>query len=506
MKAPLAILVSVLFMTSDINGAAYVAAARDLADRRFVDNDESASRAVVPAETVGWSDVVRRVLPAVVNISVERLVKTGTTLERRRFLGSGFFIDSSGQILTNRHVVDGAFQIIATTSNRRQYEAHLIAAGKMIDLAVLKVDTDHPEQFLRFASPDSVKVGDPVIVIGNPLGLGTSVSSGIVSALGRNLMDTPLDDFVQTDAAINHGNSGGPVVDRSGNVVGVASEFVSAGASEASSGLGFAIASGVASHAVQVLLDPQKTTVGWIGAHLQDLGPDLARAFNVEGQQGLLITQIEPDSPAQKAGLRTGDIILSYGGVVPPDSRDLMFHIALSPIGSKQVLKLMRDGKVSTVTATVARWPNLQMPISAVLSNPELAAQARSSDLGLVMSPITAVVQRMYGITGNTGIVVVAVDAASEAHTKGVEPGDVVERVGTSEVGTVDQVRDLVRQQQVHRNYVALLLSNKRGTRWISLYAGKTPDGSSQPEVTGSAPAATQSEPASTPEGEPKTP
>lgn len=505
MKAPRAILISVLFLTGDIIGA-YAAAPRDSSDRTMVSSDEPASRTVFPAETIGWSDVVRRVLPAVVNISVERLVKTGSTVERRRFLGSGFFIDPSGQILTNRHVVDGAFQITATTNDRRQYEAHLLAAGKMIDLAVLKVDSGRPEQFLRFASPNSVKVGDPVIVIGNPLGLGTSVSGGIVSALGRNLMDTPLDDFVQTDAAINHGNSGGPMVDRSGDVAGIASEFVSPGAGEASSGLGFAIASGVASHAVQVLLDPQKTTVGWIGAHLQDLGPDLARAFNMAGQRGLLITQIEPDSPAQKAGLSTGDIILSYGETVPPDSRDLMFHIALSPIGSRQELKVMRDGKVSTFTATVAQWPNLRMPISAVLSDSGLAAQARSSDLGLVLSPITTVVRRMYGITANTGIVVVAVDAASEAHTKGIKPGDVVERVGANEVGTVDQVRRLVRQQQLHGNYVALLTTNKRETRWISLYAGETANGSSEPEATNSAPAAKEPEPASTPESERKAP
>lgn len=502
MKAPLAVFLPVLFVASGIGDAARVAA-RDVLDN----TSAAASRAEPPAATVAWSDVVGRVLPAIVNISVERLVKTGSTVERRRFLGSGFFIDSSGRILTNRHVVDGAFRITATTNDQRQYEAQLIAAGKMIDLAVLKVDTGHPEKFLRFASPDNnARVGDPVIVIGNPLGLGTSASSGIVSALGRNLMDTPLDDFVQTDAAINHGNSGGPMVDRYGDVVGIASEFVAAGSSEGSNGLGFAIASGVASHAVQVLLNPHDTTVGWIGTHLQDLSPDLARAFHITGQQGLLITQIEPDSPAQKAGLRTGDIILGYGGAELPDSRDLMFQIALSPIGSKRDLKIWRDGKISEVTTTVAQWPNLQMPVSAVLASPETTAETRSSDLGLVLSPITAVVRRLFDITDNAGIVVVAVDGASEAHTEGIKPGDIIERVGTRQVSTVDQVRELARQQLRQGNYVALLVSNKRGTRWVSLYAGKTAENGDEPAVTGPGPAPKEAEPAETHEGNPKAP
>ena len=204
-----------------------------------------------------WSEVIQKVLPAVVNISVETLTTKDGTEQRQREVGTGFLVDSSGTIVTNKHVIAGAFRIRVTLADHSQWDAKLLAAARTVDLAVLKIDTGHPTPFLKFADSDNAKVGDPVIVIGNPLGLGTSASAGIVSALHRDLMNTPFDNYIQTDAAINHGYSGGPVLYWNGDVLGVATILVTNSDGEGSNGLGFALAGSDTEHAVQHLLHPE---------------------------------------------------------------------------------------------------------------------------------------------------------------------------------------------------------------------------------------------------------
>ncbi len=324
------------------------------------------------AGSVDWSSVVRADLPAIVNISVETLSKDPKdgTVHRERDLGTGFFISSDGLILTNRHVISGAFRITVTTSDRLQWNAELVAAGKIIDLAVLKIDTGKPTAFLEPADSDAIHVGDPLLVIGNPLGLGTSASAGIVSARNRNLRNTPFDDYIQTDAAINHGNSGGPVLDQNGAVAGIATILVTQAADQGSSGLGFAIPSKDAYQAVRHLLDPTSLPVGWIGVHLQDVTPDLAWSFGIPEPRGQLITQIDSGSPAEMAGLRSGDIILSYRGISSPDSSALMWDIILSPVGQPAAMTIRRQGQVISSSVMVADWPDLHEAVSALISSP----------------------------------------------------------------------------------------------------------------------------------------
>ena len=435
----------------------------------------SPNHARAAATSIDWSSVVRATLPAVVNLSVETLVKdpkTGDVI-RHRVMGSGFLIDPSGMILTNRHVIEGAFRITVTTNDRQKWQAVPVAAARLIDLAVVKIATGRTMPYLHFAPNDPVDVGDPVLVIGNPAGLGTSVSAGIISGLNRNLMNSPFDDYIQTDAAINHGNSGGPVIGRDGQVVGIATILITAQADEGSNGLGFAIPGSDASYAVRHLLDPEAAPVGWIGVHVQDVSPNLARSFDLNQAEGFLITEVDPASPAQTAGLRTGDVVLRFGSQTPTDSRALMRDIVLTPIGTAVSLAVERGGTVRTVPVTVKPWPDLHESPAELASPPQLVAAARPPDLGLICAPLTAAARRLYKITVPAGVVVAAVDPASEAYADGIIPGDVIEQVENTPVSTADEVQHAVQTAARTDGFVAFLVQSKKATRWVALYAGR---------------------------------
>lgn len=428
------------------------------------------------ATPMDWSEVIERVLPAVVNISVQTLTTKDGTEQRQREVGTGFLIDSSGTIVTNKHVIAGAFRITVSLADHSQWEAKLLAAARSVDLAVLKIDTGHPLPFLKFADSDTAKVGDPLIVIGNPLGLGTSVSSGIVSALNRDLMNTPFDNYIQTDAAINHGNSGGPVLDRNGNVLGVATILVTNSEGEGSNGLGFALAGSDTEHAIQHLLHPDSGTIGWIGAHLQDLTPPLEQAFHTGQLAGVLVTQVEDDSPADNAGLQTGDVMVLFGHYVPTSSHELMRQIFLTPAGQDVPIKVWRDGKILDLDVIVADWPKLEEPEGAVMSTVESAALAQAPDFGLILAPLTEASRRYYKISADHGVVVAAVDPASEAFASGIAPGFVILEVEGKPVSNPGEVSRAVEEARAKEQFVDLLVSGKDTTRWVALYSGHAPE------------------------------
>jgi serine protease Do len=433
-----------------------------------------ATPALAGASPTDWSSIVAKVLPSVVNISVGTLVTKDGVQQRQRQVGTGFLIDPSGTIVTNKHVIAGAFRITVTLSDQSQWNAKLLAATQLLDLAVLKIDVGHPLPFLKFADSDRARIADPVAVIGNPLGLGTSVSSGIISALHRDLSNTPIDDYIQTDAAINHGNSGGPVLDRDGHVIGVATILVTAAAGEGSSGLGFAIASREAEYAVQHLLHPDIGSVGWIGVHLQDVTPPLQRAFHLQYPGGSLITQIDDDSPAYNFGLQVGDVIVRYGNNTPENSRSLIQDIAVTPADQTVPVTVGREGKVLTVDVTVTYWPDLAAPLSSVLTSMQEAAAASPPDFGLVLSPMTGAARRLYRLTADHGVVIAAVDPTSDAYTAGISSGDVIERVNNTEIDSPEQVLRAMKKAQTNDLFVALLIASKDSERWVSLYSGHT--------------------------------
>ncbi len=259
----------------------------------------------IPARAAGvplqdWSAIAARTIPATVNIFAAQLGKAEqpSGIRKRVVLaGSGFIIDSSGIIVTNKHVVAEAFRIRVRLQDGTELPARVVAASPFVDIALLKVDAGHPLPTLALADSDRVRVGQPVLAIGNPLGVGTSLSAGIVSGINRDLLNTPFDDYIQTDAAINHGNSGGPLIDAEGKVVGLDTILLTNKPDEGSNGLGFAISSDVVAAALRHLLHPDRDPIGWIGVGLQTMTPRLTRALGVPGPGGFIVTAVAPDSP-----------------------------------------------------------------------------------------------------------------------------------------------------------------------------------------------------------------
>ena len=242
--------------------------------------------------------------------------------------------------------------------------------------------------YLTLADSDTVQVGDPVLAVGNPLGIGTSVSSGIISALNRNLRNSPFDDYVQTDAAINHGNSGGPLLNTAGRVIGVNTILLTNQKNEGSNGLGFAISSVVVNYVVQHLENPAQAPVGWIGTHVQDVTSDLARAFGMPQHAGCVITKLDANSPARQAGLHSGEVILAYNDNPVRNARELMREVAITPIGRVAPLQIWMHGAERTVRVTIHAWPNLMEPRGAMLARQNVERPIQSPNLGMLLAPL----------------------------------------------------------------------------------------------------------------------
>jgi serine protease Do len=418
--------------------------------------------------------IVQRVTPAVVSIAewkVHPPTQPNGEPRRVRVYASGFVIDPTGIIVTNRHVVDDAISIHVIFSNGDRVPARLVGAAVMTDLAVLKVDLDHPLPALKWANSDNLRVGDPVLTIGNPLGIGTSVSAGIVSALNRNLHDSPFDSYIQTDAAINYGNSGGPMIDSNGDAVGVNTAFYDPDANGGSIGIGFAIPSNFASFVVGVLLDPAHPKPGWIGVTFQDMSDRLADALSVPGMNGAIISVVNPSSPAEQAGLRQGDVLESVDGVQQADSRAFLRSIVRLPVGTKVRLTGWREGKPLDVTATVGPWPDYR-PAQGILRAE--AAQnmiEKAPDPGIRLAAITAEARKQYGLDPTqAGVLVSSVEPDSEAQGFGTMPGDVIVNVQGQPVATPDDVHQAIETaHKERRRYLAILLRTNTGLRWIPL-------------------------------------
>jgi serine protease Do len=423
--------------------------------------------------------ISREVMPAVVLISTWKLLpvaKAGEPRRRAMFYGSGFIIDPSGIIVTNKHVIDGAAGLTVIFSNGDRSRASVLKAGAMLDLAVLKVDVGHPLASLKWANSDALQVGDPVLAIGNALDFGTSVSAGIVSGLNRNLFDSPFDSYIQTDAAINHGNSGGPLVDRNGDVVGIDTALDNPNPNGGFIGIGFAIPSNTANFAVHFLLDPSQPKPGWLGFNLQDMTEALAQAFRLPPEtRGAIISAVTSSGPASSASLRPGDVLTKLDGIKLTDSRAFMWAIAKTPVGKLTHLTVWRDRKEQDVTATIAEWPNY-MPGGGVVS--EKMAQVmmdKEPDPGVKLGAINNEARRQYGLdpTLTVGALVTSVEPDSEAHDLGIVPGDVITATQAEPVGTPNDVQRAISAARAqHLPYLAVLVRSKNSVRWLSLSIG----------------------------------
>jgi len=437
------------------------------------------------------ADTIRDLLPTVVNITSFVTDASATAAmnaasvpanqdaaHAKTVQGSGFVIDRSGVILTNNHVIAGAYDVQVMFSDGERVPGRILATSPRIDLALVKVETRRPLVAVRWADSDKVRVADPVFAIGNPLGVGLSVSSGIVSALNRNLMDTPYDDFIQTDAAINHGNSGGPLFNRNGEVIGVDTAIVSPTAG--SSGLGFAIPATDAQFCAAQLLRNGAVRPAYLGMKIEPVTQDIGAALGMKQPMGSIVSDLHADGPAAAAGLRVGDVILRYDNHTLSDERALMRAIAKSTIGQAVPVTVLRAGQSLIVRATPAAWPGTVTTAGAAAGPPPLPAELVPANLGLRLDTVTAELRVQYGLRmQQAGVLISGVAAGTDAFERNLGPGDVILRVQDTEVDSPQAVQAAVDAARArHQVFIlALVLSKAQqtlgpqipGPHWIAL-------------------------------------
>jgi serine protease Do len=444
------------------------------------------------------AQLVRGLLPTVVNITARAEIgetpapvlasanasgsgkasSSNAFVQVKTSAGSGFVIDPSGEIATNWHVVDGAFEIFVTFADGTRAKAEVVNASPLVDLALLKVSIGHKLAAARWADSSKVQVGDPVLAIGNPLGVGMSVSGGLVSALNRNIMDTPYDDFIQTDAAINHGNSGGPLFDMQGEVIGVNSAIISPTSGNA--GLGFAMPADDARFIFDRLAKKVSTRPGFLGAKLQPVSPEMALALGMDDPDGSIIAAVTDDGPAAKAGLRAGDVLLRFGADKPTDERALLRAVARTVPGTTVPIGIRRAGQDMVIPVKVEEWPTMWWED---IKGGEPAAPPHwniPADLGLMVAPLNDGMRASYQVRPEaSGVVVTGVLPGTDAAQRGIGLGDVIEQVNDAAMqSSADLQREIDHARADKRDYAMFLVMRKNqpvtaaqlpGPKWIAL-------------------------------------
>jgi serine protease Do len=444
----------------------------------------AAPAAVRPAPS-SFADLSQQLLPTVVNISTSQTLKPtqkpalpdvppGSPLEDlfKNFLGprsnlprhvtslgSGFIIDPSGLIVTNNHVIEDADQISVTLNDGTSLPARLIGRDEKTDLALLKVTSRKPLPAARFGDSDKARIGDWVIAIGNPFGLGSTVTAGIVSARNRNIDAGPYDEFIQTDAPINRGNSGGPLFDMTGSVVGVNSAIYSP--TGGSVGIGFSIPSNMVRDVIAQLRASGVVRRGYVGVNIQPVTDDIAEGMGLPSATGALISNVTPNGPAAKAGIKTGDIILGFDGKKVPDARMLSRIAAGTQIGKTVNVDVLRNRQRLTLRLTVQRLnETAPKPVKAPPPKPK----SKMSQLGLSLSPLNSDARAEYRVPGGIqGVLVTDVAPDSPADEKNVRAGDVIVTVANEPVRTPDDVRRRVEADLKAGRKVEILLVNRGG-------------------------------------------
>ncbi|HEX3673931.1 MAG TPA: DegQ family serine endoprotease [Rhizomicrobium sp.] len=436
-----------------------------------------------------FADLANQLLPVVVNISTTQTVQASVAAQtqlpdlppdsplRQLFkdymdknknaphhitsLGSGFVIDPSGIVVTNNHVVEDADEITVTLNDGTALVAKLLGRDEKTDLALLKVSPKKPLPAAHFGNSDKARVGDWVMAIGNPFGLGSTVTAGIVSARNRDIAAGPYDDFIQTDAPINRGNSGGPLFDMSGSVIGVNSAIFSP--SGGSVGIGFAIPSNMAREVIGQLEKFGVTKRGWLGVRVQNLTPDLAEGMGIGGSSGALVADVTSGGPADKAGIKNGDVIVTFDGKPVPDSRALPREVAETPAGKAVTVDIMRGGKKQTLHALVAK---MQDDDNGKPTPPPPSAKPspKSSRLGLSLSGLDDAARAKYKLPKDAnGVIVTDIDPDGPSADKNFRPGDIIIQVQSQTVHSPEEVNKLVDENTKAGKKVVLLLVSRGG-------------------------------------------
>jgi serine protease Do len=430
----------------------------------------------MPLNTGTFAVVAEAVKPAVININTVS-TRTGpgrTPFEEffgeeffRRFfgeaperipqrsLGSGVIVDPSGIALTNAHVVEKATDIEVVTVEGAKHRAKVIGMDRKTDLAVLRLDDGNNSfKYARLGDSERIQVGDWVIAVGSPFGLQATVTAGIISAKARQIGQGPFDDFLQTDAAINPGNSGGPLVNMQGEVIGINTAIVAGG-----SGIGFAIPINMAKKIYTELVAKGKVSRGWLGVSIQPLTPELAKSFGVRDTKGVLISDVVPDSPASKSGLRSGDVLLEFNGKKVDAPADLQRAVGLSSPNQDAKVKVLRDQAERTIEIKIGEAPDER----AEARTPN-GSRGRTT-LGLDVRPVTPEIARQLNLPSPEGVVVARVEDGSPASEAGVQRGDVIREINRQRVRTMTDFERLTKDTKEGDRLTVLL---QRGQ--MSLY------------------------------------
>ena len=438
-------------------------------------------------DEVSLPDLIERLIPIVVNIDTTVVnsqrglpdLPEGSPLEdlfrqfgeegprRSTSGGSGFIIDPSGFVVTNNHVIENADEIEVVMSDATRATATVVGVDLRTDLALLKINVDHPLPSAQWGDSMAVRVGEQVVAIGNPFGLGGSVTTGIISALQRNINNEALQSFIQTDAAINPGNSGGPLFDMDGRVIGVNTAIFSRGGG--SIGLGFSIPSETAERVISQLRDFGRARRGWLGVRIQDVTQETADDLGLDRPRGALIAGVEPESPAEDAEIAAGDVILSFDGREIAVRPDLQRFVAATEIGRPVAVEVWRNSVVVTLSVTVGEFPEAELQQTSIGPDglPEITGGSGIRELGLSLSPISEALRRQFGIpTDINGLVITNVAPGGGADTKNLARGDVILEVNQEPVETPDDVREaLDRTIASGRGTVLMMVQQSDGER-----------------------------------------
>ena len=378
-------------------------------------------------------------------------------------VGSGFILDSEGYVVTNNHVVEGAEEIKVVLKDGESFEAELIGRDEKTDLALLKVESADPLPHVEFGDSDAVRVGDWVMAVGNPFGLGGTVTAGIVSARGRDLAGGTLVDFLQIDASINRGNSGGPAFNGAGEVVGINTAIFTPNGG--SVGIGFAIPSNLARQVIADLREDGKVERGWLGVRIQPVTPDIAEGFGLEKSQGALIAAVEPDSPAAAAGLEPGDVVLSWDGRAVERFKDLSRLVALTPAGEATEVTVWRDRQKQSFRVVTGSMP--QQHAARATIEPEVkpaVGRVTVPGTGLTLANLTPELRARYGVADQAeGVVVIEVEDFSPAAEQGIRAGDVIASVALRPVASASEAAAQVAALREGGTAVVTLMVRRQG-------------------------------------------
>ncbi len=433
-----------------------------------------------------FSALAQKALPAVVNISSTKVYKLPPQTQqlykffywffeqpfpevphefKQKSLGSGFVIDPNGYILTNYHVIQGADEVIVSFSEDEKYRAKIVGKDKKTDLALLKINVKKKLPYLVLGDSSKVKIGEWVLAIGNPFGLSHTVTHGIISAKGRVIGVGPYDNYLQTDAPINPGNSGGPLLNMRGEVIGINSAIYTK--TGQSAGIGFAIPSNIAKVVVEQLKTRGKVIRGWLGVKIQRVTPDIAKAFNLRKPEGALVAEVLKNTPAERAGIKPGDIIIKYNGKKVKSYRDLPFYVAETTPGKKVEVEVLRPrgGKLRKLTLKVKIG---EMGSGEKLAEKTVSSEEALSKIGISLKTLTPDMASQMGIEVDKGVLITRVQPGSVAEENGLKAGDVIIEINQQEVRSASQAKRILSRVKSGQPILFLIFRQGEGTFWVA--------------------------------------